>query len=103
MSTDDYHHRIAVALERIADALEQQNPATLLTVEDAARELGIAERKIRRWIDTGLLRAMNLADDRKNLRVKRSDLTAALELRLIDARPQQVLRRRPARRPGDRY
>ncbi len=94
--------RLATAQERIADALDHARPDGLLTVEDVAGELGIAEKKVRSWIDSGLLPALNLADDRKNLRVTRADLTAALELRRIEPRPAHSIRRAP-RRPEDRY
>jgi len=45
----------------------------LLTVRDVAQEMRVAEKTVRRWINTGWLPAMKVSDQ-SGWRIRRSDL-----------------------------
>lgn len=77
------------------------------TIEHIAEQVGVSRRTVRRWIDLGELRAINLsvskASERPRLRIRNVDLEEFLQARSVGNAPQQ--RSRAARRykPRKKY
>src|SRR5438093_12934656 len=71
----------------------QKTPGTsYLTIDQAAREVGVHPSTIRRWIDSGLLTAYRVGP--KRLRIKSSDV----ERSVISRRPAPNARKGGAKR-----
>src|SRR6266498_3229465 len=83
---------------------QQKTPGTsYLTIDQAAREVGVHPSTIRRWVDSGLLTAYRLGP--KRLRIKSSDLErrvmsrrTAPNARKVRARPRDRMTKAEQRR-----
>lgn len=58
----------------------RSHPPRLLTVREAADQLSLAERTIRRMIETGQLPAVRLG---RNIRIRQEDVLDAVRMGLI--------------------
>lgn len=109
MLEEDTLDRIAAALERIADVLDTQNTAAelsprVVTVDQAAKRLGVAREKIRGWIADGTLTASNLSNSSKpRYAIEATSIDALVQMRRVDRPQQPTRRRRPLKHHDDRY
>jgi len=67
------------------------------TIPDVAKDFGVSERTVQKWVEAGELRAVNVSRDRNSkkprLRVLDSDLQAFLAGRTVGTERKQSRRR----------